>query len=201
LSHQKPEVMKWKLAMAMFALFFTPMLAYADSTHVAIGPVTNWSYGWKNTPTGDFTLFQGRFTFVGLPAWYSGTQGYPYAVFNNTNKAAVVSGKDFRLPRNQIMLHPSNDGRLAAVRWVAESSGAYQIQGLFEGLETCGYRSVYVVVNSAVVFKQTNSGTAVNPFSFQYDLTAGNTVDFEVDDGGNQYYCDGVGLSALITDL
>lgn len=99
------------------------------------------------------------------------------------------------------MLHPSNDGRLAVVRWVAESSGTYQIQGLFEGLETCGYRNVYIVVNSAVVFKQTISGTTVNPFSLQYGLTTGNTVGFEVDDGGNQYYCDAVGLSALITDL
>lgn len=189
MSARKSETVSWNWVWAMFALLLAPMAAHADSTHIATGPVTNWSYGWKNSPTGNFTLFPSRSTAYGLPSWHNGGQGYTPILVNNTNKKVTVPGTDFVIPRNQISLHPSNEGQLAVVRWVADSNGIYQIQGLFQGLESCGY------------LKQTLSGKAMSTFSLQQSLVAGNTVDFQVDDGGNQYYCDSVGLSALLTDL
>lgn len=186
-------------AFALCGFLLSPVLAFADSTHISNGPVTNWSYGWKTAPAGGFTSFHGRSTVFGLPALSDGS--YPFAVFNNTNATVTVPGKEFHLPRNQVAIHPSNDGKLAVVRWTADFAGAYQVQGLFDGLETCGYRNVYIVVDSVTVFNQQLGGLSINPFSFRFDLSSGSTVDFEVDDGGNQYYCDSVGVSALITNL
>jgi hypothetical protein len=185
----------------LLVLILSPVVAKADSTHIATGPVTNWSYGWKNAPIGSFTPFQGRFSVFGMPAWFDGAQPYPYVAFNNSNTTVTAPGTGFRVPKNHVMLHPSNEGRLSVVRWTSDSNGTYQIQGLFSGLEGCGYRNVYIVVNSVVVFSQPLGGTAINSFSLLHGLASGGTVDFEVDNGGNGYTCDGVGLSVLITAL
>lgn len=193
--------MPWNSFILLLVLTLSPVLARADSTHIATGPVSNWSYGWKNVPIGSFTPFQSRFSVFGMPAWFDGAQPYPYVAFNNSYTTVTAPGAGFRVPKNQVVLHPSNEGRLSVVRWTADSNGTYLIQGSFSGLEGCGYRNVYIVVNSVVVFSQPLGGTAINPFTLQYGLATGTTVDFEVDNGGNGYTCDGVGLSALITAL
>lgn len=188
----------------LLAFLLVPVLASADSTHISNGPFTNWSYGWKTSPTGSFTPFTSRtLESPGYLQWTDGVQNYPSIRFNNTN-TRLVSGSTYRFPRNQLMLHPDSTGRMPVVRWTADGSGTYQIQGLFAGLDSYGYRTVFIVVNSgtsATVVNQTLSGASVNPFSLSYTLAFGDTVDFVVSDGGNGYGFDSTGLSAIITEL
>lgn len=199
---------KSKTFAALLALLLVPALASADSTHISTGPVTNWSYGWKTTPTGSFTPLTVRFTSAsGTPFWTDGSQSGPSVGFNNSNTTATSSSGSYHLPRNQLQLHPDNSGKKAVVRWTAEAAGKYQIQGLFNGVDSYGYRDVYIVVNSSAsgtsvtLFNQILSGSAVSTFSLNSTLASGDTVDFVVGDGGNGYYFDATGLSALITEL
>ncbi|HZH14889.1 MAG TPA: hypothetical protein VE057_11095 [Archangium sp.] len=191
----------------LLPLVMLPGAAFADSTHISTGPVTNWSYGWKSSPTGTFTPFTLRMAYYGLPGWsydpaasYPGY--YPLVAFNNTNATTTYSGLNFRVPRQQLVLHPGNDAKAATVRWTADGSGQYQIQGLFNGLDTCPTSVVYIVLNSAtMLFTQTLNGPAVVTFNLSQALSPNDTLDFIVDNGGNGLWCDTVGLSAMITSL
>jgi len=185
----------------LLAVAMLPGKGSADSTHIPTGPLNNWSYGWKPSPFGSFTPLSNRTTYYGLPAWnLPGGSIYPIVAFNNTGKKVV--GTNFGIPPNQLLLHPSNDGKMATVRWVAQSGDRYMIQGLFNGLQTCGSTRVHVVLNSTTtLFTGSTSGAAITTFTVEHPLASGDVLDFVVDDGGNGYTCDPVGLAVMITNL
>lgn len=116
----------------------TPNPAPADSTHIATGPVTSWSYGYIAADAGAFSLLEGGHTYHGMPAW-SRTPRYPIIAFNNSlnDDPEGLGVGNFRVPRNRILLVPGRTGEFATVRWTAPANGRYPVEGLFDGLDTC----------------------------------------------------------------
>jgi hypothetical protein len=189
--------------LAVAALVATPKLAPADSTHIATGPVTSWSYGWMPAPGGTFAPMEGGRMYHGMPAWSRATL-YPIVAFNNSlNDPPKGQGLgNFRVPRNRILLVPGQAGELAVVRWAAPEGGRYLVQGLFDALETCVSSNVHILKGATSLFTATVAGAQRHTFSVELSLHANETVDFGSDYGPNgNINCDVVGLSAMITML
>jgi len=98
-------------------------------------------------------------------------------------------------------MHPGPQGQQTVVRWTAPSSGTFNISGRFEGIAG-GHATtdVHVMHNSTSIFDGYVNGLgSVVPYSMQRTVTAGDTIDFVVGDGGNAYWSDSTGLGATIT--
>lgn len=182
----------------------TPNPAPADSTHIATGPVTSWSYGYIAADAGAFSLLEGGHTYHGMPAW-SRTPRYPIIAFNNSlnDDPEGLGVGNFRVPRNRILLVPGRTGEFATVRWTDPANGRYPVQGLFDGLDTCVSSHVRITKDGDAALHLDGDGRAQRQtFSVEVSLHANEEVDFGADYGPNRdFHCDVVGLSAMITML
>jgi hypothetical protein len=194
-----------------------------DVSPTGANPNGPWSYGWSSALSTAFTLHTEYFASLNLQtaqmvdaglgpsAWTSGTLGGqldPGAFFNGTGMVYVVAapGGTGTLQPNQLMLHPGPSGQYSIARWTAPRTETVQIQVTFSGLTSNGTSTTtddHVRHNGAdftMGAGSLNLGGAPNTFSFSHsvDVTASDTLDFAVGDGGNGYSFDWTGVSAKI---
>ncbi len=123
-------------------------------------------------------------------------------VTKNMTGTTQTYGGSIVQPAELLNLHPGPGGEQTTVRWTAPSTGTYQLQGRFQGIDTGGTTTNVRILHKGV---QVGSGS-VNGFGAQatYDfalsVVAGDTIDFVVDYGSNNTYnSDSTGLTAIIT--
>jgi len=165
-----------------------------------------WSYGWEATlgkslnlyAVGDGTCAQG------LSFWRVSEDCQPPDVgHNDTDKEICVS--TFCVPAKYLHLHPGFSAELSVVRWTAPSTGRFQIEGAFMGLDWAGPTTtdVHVLVNSK---KSLLSGPITSykwplTFNLTVKVSAGDTVDFLVGWGKNDVNNDSTGVRFAVTRL
>nr|WP_295663689.1 PEPxxWA-CTERM sorting domain-containing protein [Polymorphobacter sp.] len=97
-----------------------------------------------------------------------------------------------------ILLHPGQSGEYSILRFTVVTAGRYSINGSFSYYGT-NTTDVHVLVDDAPVFAGlSDSGHQLTGFGFSQLLTAGQTVDFAVGNGGNGYSGDSTLLSATL---
>lgn len=203
-----------KVAVALFACSALATQAQAAdvASEFAVGsnPGGAWSYGWASALGGDFNLALFNWTFASGPSVAVGWSVQNPALVPDANPSVLYlvngSGPLFNYstisaPSNSVSLHPGSGGELAIARWTAPAAGTYLISGAFRGNDTAGTTTdVHVLHNNAAVVNGSVNGTGVTEaFSQTLFLSAGDRIDFAVGAGGNGFFNDSTGLSAIIS--
>lgn len=160
-------------------------------------PSTNgFSYGWKATPTGAFTLYptvsqslgDARFTWVPAESIAYLMVGY--------NPTTENLGGD---PGMTVFFHPGPSGEMSVIRWICHESRNYRIDATFDPRDDTT-TTVTVVRNDTPIF--TSPVTAGNPAEYHdtIALEEDDVIDFGVDYGtnANNSY-DNTGIALVIT--
>jgi hypothetical protein len=129
----------------------------------------------------------------------------PAAVVNTNTVSSVVTSYGAILDPSQILLHPGGLGlqgdelpfHNAILRFTAPTTGEYRIQGDWEALAPFkpDHTVNSILINGASVF---SSALNVSAFDLTENLSAGDFVDFVVNDNGD-IYNDSTGLRATLT--
>lgn len=169
-----------------------------------------WSYGYTTTLGGSFSAYSqaGNLT---APPTQSGTleTWSDVAAFANVpwvGKAGVAGWtccSSVTVAANTLTMHPGGNGEFSVVRFTSASGGSFQVNASFFGQDNGGasgtttdvhVRTTADVFTSAVV----GFGTTVS-YSGVVTLAAGQTMDFVVGIGGNNYFNDSTGLTASVS--
>ena len=184
-------------------------------------PNGTWTYGYGVTGTpGSFTAFSSESStlYPGANVWYTTTPGYNLPIVGKSplGTTCCAGGTTVTVPNNVLWMHPgstlnSSPSVDSIVEWTAPSTGTYLISGSFEQLDTTGNGDGVkgiVDINGNVVYSQTVGPTPAYPnepqhtFSYTSFLTAGETVLFGVNDGGNgNFFYDSTGLQATVSSV
>jgi hypothetical protein len=177
----------------------------------AANPSGVWSYGWKRALAGNFFLAQTPYDNPpNLSGWTSGS-GFPLICHLSRSVPTRVGVNPATLPPHALGLHPGPNGEYAVVRFTAPADGAYKVSGQFYALDdndTGTTTDVWIVQNNEQRGAFSGKvdyygGSEFASFtSTVFQLTKGNTLDFEVGYGPNKnYFYDSTGLNALIEKI
>ncbi|MCA9086555.1 MAG: PEP-CTERM sorting domain-containing protein [Planctomycetaceae bacterium] len=129
----------------------------------------------------------------------------PAVVVNTNTVSSVTTSYGATLDPSQILLHPGGLGiqgdelpfHNAILRFTAPTSSEYQIQGDWEALAPFkpNHTVNSILINGASVF---SSALNTSSFDLTQTLTAGDFVDFVVNDNGD-IFNDSIGLRATLT--
>jgi PEP-CTERM motif len=203
---------KAAVALLAAAAFIGQAQAANVATEFSVGsnPGGAWSYGWApNLGTGfDLALF--NWTFGSGPNVAGGwsvqdpaivPDANPSVLWLNNGSGTLFSYSTISAPSRSVNLHPGASGELAVVRWTAPTAGEYLISGAFRGNDVSGTTTdVHVLHNNVALVNGAVSGFAdTEGFSQTLFLAAGDRLDFAVGTGGNGFFNDSTGLSAIIS--
>jgi len=197
----------WFFLAVLFVSIETPN-AHADSTYNLVSGFSSssnpngvWTYDYNGTP---FTSAQGSSSVngTGLPGWWT-AKPVPNSLLiaqNVTGSPVVFS--TVTLPNNYLWLDPESGS--VSVIFTAPSTGSYDINGNFLGVDTHGNsHPVSIMDNGTVVWNGTIASYGQDDtFSFIEALKAGDTITFDVGTGstGCTYCFLGTGLEGTITE-
>jgi hypothetical protein len=152
----------------------------------------------------------------GVDEWYATMPANGPTAFKNTNITPVTFGGTLAMDPGQFLAAPGTPDDIVA-RWTAPATGLYQIEALFEGMQYIvgATTDVHVLDNSTSIFDGYVNGwvgrayittPAFGPspeqsFSTTLAVSAGDTIDFVVGNGGNGQAYDGTGVSATIRSV
>jgi hypothetical protein len=184
------------------------------ATEFSIGsnPGGAWSYGSIPSLSGDFNLNLFNWAFGSATGAAMGWAGNnpalvldpnPSVLYLMSGTGPIFSHSTVSAPSGSVNLHPGPNGELAVARWIAPAAGAYQVSGSFRGNDIEGTTTdVHVLHNNVAVVNGSINGFAdTQGFSQTLLLAAGDRVDFAVGIGGNNFYNDSTGLSAVISAI
>ncbi len=180
-----------------------------------------WSYGWidlGSTTFVPYTLYSSDGLSdlsgsTGLLFWYANRSSAfvepPLVGYNPTSSENHYAGTVSFEP-GQFVLYPGSAGQQSVARWTAMKSGRYNVTATFTGLS--GYNgtpvtttNVSIVTHTATsqgeIFGFVNLNGAGNATTASFDglpVSAGDTVDFTVEEGNNANASDSTALSAQI---
>ncbi len=162
-------------------------------------PAGTWSYGWSSSRAASFNLdTAGWHGSSGLDAWAPSIDGLPVVAHNGTS-GTITSACCNPLPAGQLLLHPSNAGGNAVIRWTAPAGGTYEIRATFRGIDYTS-TDVAILQGTLELFSGLVNGRgAEQSFAGTRTLASGETVDFKVGFGNGNYYSDSTSLDATIT--
>ena len=167
--------------------FAAPTFDPAAELSTDLNPSGRWTFGSTPATGGSFTPFTIAGATSGLPGWFSADPrsttppGYsPFVVANKTANVVAFAGNE-QVPGSTLVITPGSNGRRGVVRWTAPASGAYLVQGVFQGMSSATSSDVAVAVNGSDVLRR-NIGAAPDaaPFSFVRTLATGDSIDFSV---------------------
>ena len=197
----------WFFVAVLFVSIETPS-ARADSTYNLVSEFSSssnpngvWTYDYNGAP---FTSAQGSSSVngTGLPGWWTG-KPVPNSLLiaqNVTGSPVVFS--TVTLPNNYLWLDPESGS--VSVIFTAPSTGSYDINGNFLGVDTHGNsHPVSVLDNGTVVWSGTIASYGQDDtFSLIEALNPGDSITFEVGTGsaGCTYCFLGTGLQGTITE-
>jgi hypothetical protein len=164
-----------------------------------------WSYGYLTSWGAPLTLFAwgGTCDISGISWWFtSQCQGCTSVFHNDTTK--TVCWASVCEPPSYLGLNPA--GYLSVLRWTAPSSGTFLVQVSAEGLDCCTTSTYFhVLLNSKHSFLKAPITSYQWPLSFHpraWRLSAGDTVDFIVDEGKDgDWHSDSTGVEVKIWSL
>lgn len=176
-------------------------------------PNSPWGYG-GGTIGGDFTQYPSVKNDRGL--WHHGSEGWKGVYLNNTGQPQSLSAGLQPAP-GTLMLHPGNGtDHLSKIRFTAPSNGSYDVNVTFQTIDQQAKNSwawVYTNAKSQSgttydftpsgwkeIFTQgmTGYGKSVS-FSSKIAMQKGEMLSFEVGNGGDKYFDDGVKVDINIS--
>jgi len=175
----------------------------ADSFSPDANPNGPWVYGRVSSLTPGATLYplnSTKTTSSGLKTWYgsdSPAGDYPNVTFNQS-ATPLNNGK---YPAYGVALSPSWEN--GVIRWTASSGGTYLLKALFNDYSLWQNNStnVCVCVGFAPVFSGSVYYGGSASCSLVRQLSAGQTIEFAVDQHLNSYFTDLTGIDASITPV
>jgi len=173
-----------------------------------------WSYGSAASLGAAFTLYANNQTSAGggtlgnalIDAW-DAAGNTPPGVFHNTSNSTQTYSTTVNQPATMLNLQP---GSYSFVRWTAPTTGEYQLQGQFQGIDsTPTTTDVYVIRNygtpSQLILLSgsitSNGGTLPFTNVFFGIGNIGDTIDLIVGPGTGGSTNDSTGLTATVTKL
>lgn len=191
--------------------------AFTDFSAVN-NPNGAWSYGQTSTLGGALELYTCPANDPNGSAWRRADCAIDPNLIKNDTGSAIFGGTFFPAT-DYLHLHPAPDGQLSTLRYTASARGQYRIDAAFTSLRfsDCGATTdVHIlrngqlpglfdeVINGEFVVLAPDGVTPVPPqrltFGTTLTLQRGDTIDFAVGPNGD-YFCDGTGLKASITNL
>jgi len=206
------SVKKAAVALISCAVFSAQAQAADVARDFSIGsnPGGAWSYGWAPTIGQSFALNLFNWAFgagsnvafgwsAANPALVSDANPSVLYLLNGTGQ--LFSYSTISAPSGTVNLHPGPAGELAVARWTAPTAGTYLVSGAFRGNDVAGTTTdVHILRNNVSIMDGAVNGTGVSQaFSQTLVLAAGDRVDFAVGTGGNGFFNDSTGLSAVIS--
>jgi len=174
-----------------------------------------WTFGWSSALGSTFSpyihYFPAASGYNGLDAWSASAQVRledPYgslpAAFSNPRMNAVRVSTLTAQP-GQFFLHPGPRGQYSIARWTAPRAGAYELRARFDGIDDGpAPTDVHVQHNGqdAAPAGYINVNRGGNSFSFAARLAVegGDTIDFDVGDGGNGFKNDSTALAVSVCE-
>ena len=179
-----------------------------------MNPSGVWSYGWKPTTFGTFSLLGFQYTLGANDGsgWTFDT-GYPIVAHNVHAVTLLGSGPQATLPPHALFLHPGPAGELAVVRFTAPAKGTYRVSGQFYAMDRNGtgtITDVYIVKNNTspaiysgnVNYYATPNMKFASFTSIAVTLNMGEYIEFQVGFGTDlNYSFDTTGLNAVIEKI
>ncbi len=169
----------------------------SQSFDAARNPNGVWSYGWKSTLTGPFTLLSAPDTVVhenGVPVQVWGLDSWivpPLVVYNATTNTSVHDSGQGVYPPGTLYCVAGADGtpqNFAAIRFTVpgDGDGGYRIESAVRGYldgDRSGDTDFHLVVNDAEVFSEFLAARSATGYTNTFELATGDTVDFLVGRG------------------
>ena len=206
----------WSKKLAIALIAGAAFVAEAQSANVATefsvgsNPGGAWSYGWAPSLQTGFDLALFNWTFGSGPNVAGGwsvqdpsilPDANPSVLWLNNGSGPLFSYSTISAPSRSVNLHPGANGELAVVRWTVPTAGEYLISGAFRGNDVSGTTTdVHVLHNNVALLNGAVNGfDDKENFSHSVFLQAGDRLDFAVGTGGNGFFNDSTGLSAIIS--
>ena len=175
----------------------------------AANPSGVWSYGWKKTLTDKFYLASTPYTDPPDMFGWSSASGFPLICHVTRYIPILTHGPNRAVfPPHVLSMHPGPNGEYAVLRFTAPSDGIYKLSGQFYALDdnaTGTTTDVWILQKNARAssfsgkVEYYGGPKAASFTSTIFQLSKGNTLDFQVGYGGNKTYeYDSTGLMALI---
>lgn len=175
----------------------------AEDYSATSNPNGAWSYGYSTAanPGVFVTHDTTHYPVAGVNFWSSSSLADNPSVSKNTTNAAVSSSTAIWQPY-QLALHPGLAGEFSIVRFTAPMTCSYNLEGAFSGMDVLGATTeVTVLLNGVSWFSdELNYNGNGNTASFLGSVTmnAGDTLDFRVGAGIEEYFFDTTGLEAIV---
>ncbi len=177
----------------------SPLPAIPTASGVTAGPTVSHRLS-IGIPSAQ-TIISGTVSVL----WLSTTNNdgrLPYALFNGTTNT-IINGFSPYQP-GQLGVEGGDSNTVGVVRWTAPFSGTFSINTTFSGMDTVVGDSsdVHILHNGVAIFNSTVIGTpAPTTYSGLQSITAGDSIDFVVGNGGNGAYDDNTLLLASIVSV
>lgn len=168
----------------------------ADFSVTNGNPNGAWSYGWSDTLASPVHLYSnGAVAPDGNQTWTDPNNITLGAPVDENNSSGNQQGL---LPPHSAGFHPGPNGQFSHYVWTAPVGGTFSIAATFTP-DDSGGTDVHILNNGVSLFS--GSVTSGNPQSFSGTVTVvvGDKIDFAVGDGGNGFFSDTTGISAVIT--
>lgn len=134
-----------------------------------------------------------------LLLWNGETQE-PFVGKNPTDEQIEVLGISW--PPHRVALHPGKNNEYALLRWSVPESGSLDIKAVFEGFAQKATTDVHVVLRGNSLFDSfvnlNDNGNAVSFEKAGIPVEKGDSLDFIVGSGNQNYGGDTTGLSATL---
>jgi len=192
----------------LLTMFLLSVVAATATTFDLFNDFQNsaFSYGYTTTLGGTFNPYTitDTSTHSGVTALLrSGTfTANPPYVAKNTTGSPLNVGLSFLIPSDMLDVHPGSAGEDTVIRFTATAltAGTYNVNGMFDGLDTAT-TDVHILDNNVAIFNGNINGKGnTSPFSVMVTLAAGDTLSFAVGYGSNgTYISDSTGVEATIT--
>lgn len=193
-----------------------PTYDISKSFSLAANPNGVWSYGWKSSLTGPFTLLTGTDTVIhenGVPVQVWERSSWvvpPLVVYNATTNVSIHDSGQGVYPPGTLYFIAGLDGtpqNFGAIRFTVPVGGA----GLYllESAVRCyldgdrsGDTDYHVVVNSTEAFGAFIAPRSASGYTNHFNLAVGDTVDFMVGRGAdNMLYGSGLKIQGALRRL
>ena len=168
-----------------------------------------WSYGQEATLGGPFALYTTTASSSNgqLQGWTTNT-GYPDLSDNQSGSvfSETLNGATITIQPNQLNLDPGPQGQYSVLRFIVPTTSLYSFSGNFNGADNHPTTTdVHVLLNGLSIadggINVSGGGNTASLASSSLALTKGQTLDFVVGFGNNDYSYDTTGLYAKVTDL
>lgn len=169
-------------------------------------PAHAWSYGCFERPEAEFHLYgtMSQKGVEGVVAWTRGDTD-PNVYFNQRETNQQPDGT-FTIEPRQLAFHPGPSGEYSVIRWTSPKAGRCKLSGAFAGLS--GYSGapgtttdVAILHEARTVFSSSvnlNGKSNSSTFFLVLDVERGDSIDFTVGTGNNNYSYDSTALDAFI---